>query len=97
MKRTLLLLLIACGSSKPHAQHQAGAALSIAADERMVAIPAGNDIAGSTPEERASAYDDYQQTSGNDVAREAKWFDIEEDRRIRRIQRVQGRFRKLLL
>ena len=82
MKRTVLLVLVACGSSKPHEQHHAGAALSVAADDRMVSIPAGNYIAGSTPEERAGAYDDYQQTSGNDAAREAKWFDTEEDRRI---------------
>lgn len=46
----------------------------------MIAIPAGQFIAGSTPEERTAAYDDYQQTSGNDTAREKKWFESEEDR-----------------
>ena len=41
MKR-LLVLLCACGSSTPHRAHVAGAALSIAADDRMVeAVKAG--------------------------------------------------------
>lgn len=82
MNRALLVLLAACGGAKsppPHAPH---AVLSMAADERMIAIPAGNYIAGSTPEERAAAYDDYQQTAGHDAAREKKWFEHEEDRRI---------------
>src|SRR5690606_8309245 len=61
--------------------HAAQAPLSIAADRRMIAIPAGLFIAGSTPEERAQAYDDYQHTANNDTARERKWFDREEDRR----------------
>ncbi|MDQ3337485.1 MAG: formylglycine-generating enzyme family protein [Myxococcota bacterium] len=83
MKRALLGLgLAACGGSKPHQPQVQHALLSVAADERMIAVPAGNYIAGSTPEERAASYDDYQQTAGQDSARENKWFDTEEDRRI---------------
>ncbi len=80
----LLMLLIACGSPRvtQHPQAAATAPLSLAADAVMIAIPAGNFIAGSTPEERASAYDDYLATSGRDTAREKKWFEHEEDRRI---------------
>lgn len=48
----------------------------------MVEIPAGKYIAGSTPEERTAAYDDYRSTSGNDTAREKKWFESEEDRHL---------------
>jgi formylglycine-generating enzyme required for sulfatase activity len=80
--KRLLVLLCACGSSAPHQQHSASAPLSIAADDGMIAIPAGKYIAGSTPEERAAAYDDYMETSGQDAARTNKWFDHEEDRRI---------------
>lgn len=82
MRRALPLLLVACGGSQPHQPRGAHAVLSLAADDRMVTIPAGSYIAGSTPEERAAAYDDYQQTAGHDAAREQKWFDHEEDRRI---------------
>ncbi len=46
----------------------------------MLTIPAGKFIAGSTPEERSAAYDDYKNTSGHDTARESKWFDSEDDR-----------------
>jgi formylglycine-generating enzyme required for sulfatase activity len=48
----------------------------------MVLVPAGQYIAGSTPEERASAYDDYRATSGHDIAREHHWFDGEDDRHL---------------
>jgi len=48
----------------------------------MVTIPAGQFIAGSTPEERQSAYDDYAASSGHDAAREHHWFDGEEDRHV---------------
>lgn len=76
-------LLTACSAPVVEAvhPHAAQAPLSIAADRRMIAIPAGLFIAGSTPEERAQAYDDYQHTANNDTARERKWFDREEDRR----------------
>ncbi|HEY0987829.1 MAG TPA: formylglycine-generating enzyme family protein [Kofleriaceae bacterium] len=56
------------------------AQLSLAADERMVVVPAGHFVTGSTPEERAVAYDDYEATSGKDTARLEKWFDRESDR-----------------
>jgi toxoflavin biosynthesis protein ToxD len=81
MKRLLFLALAACGGTKtrPLAPH---ADLSVAADERMIGVPAGDYILGSTPEERATAYDDYQQSAGTDAAREAKWFDSEQDRTI---------------
>jgi formylglycine-generating enzyme required for sulfatase activity len=46
----------------------------------MIAVPAGRYIAGSTPEERTGAYDDYLRTAGHDTARERKWFESEEDR-----------------
>jgi formylglycine-generating enzyme required for sulfatase activity len=48
----------------------------------MITIPAGHFISGSTPEERATAYDDYATTSGHDSAREHHWFDDEEDRHV---------------
>jgi formylglycine-generating enzyme required for sulfatase activity len=48
----------------------------------MIAIPAGTFVAGSTPEERAAAYDDYLATSGHDTARQKKWFDAEDDRHV---------------
>ncbi|MBV8761551.1 MAG: SUMF1/EgtB/PvdO family nonheme iron enzyme [Deltaproteobacteria bacterium] len=60
----------------------ASAPLSTAADQQMLAIPAGQYIAGSTPEERAQAYDDYTSTAHNDVAREHQWFDGEDDRHV---------------
>lgn len=80
---TAILLVAGCGSP-PAAQHPhaASSPLSLAADERMLAIPAGQYVAGSTPEERAAAYEDYQAAAGNDVAREKQWFDREEDRHL---------------
>ena len=77
-----LVLLCACGSTSPHQPLTAGAPLSLAADDRMITVPAGKFISGSTPEERAAAYDDYQETSGQDAARTNKWFDHEADRQI---------------
>ncbi|MFN0247854.1 MAG: formylglycine-generating enzyme family protein [Kofleriaceae bacterium] len=72
----------ACGSSATPVVHPraADAPLSIAADAQMIEIPAGMFIAGSTPEERGQAYDDYRETSGTDAARERGWFDREEER-----------------
>jgi formylglycine-generating enzyme required for sulfatase activity len=75
-----LVLLCACGSAAPHHPQSIGAPLSLAADDRMVTVPSGKFISGSTPEERAAAYDDYQETSGQDAARTNKWFDHEADR-----------------
>ena len=82
MIRFGLLLLTACsgvpGTAHPSASQPAP--LSLAKDAQMVVVPAGSYIAGSTIEERVAAYDDYQKTSGQDVAREKKWFEGEDDR-----------------
>jgi len=84
--KKLLVVLAACGSSPPTVQpSHAGGQLSRAADARMVTVPAGQYIAGSTPEERTTAYDDYFDTAGQDGAREHKWFDREEDRHISKL------------
>jgi len=53
----------------------------------MREIPAGHYISGSTKEERAAAYDDYQRTSGNDAARNNKWFHRESWRARRKLSR----------
>lgn len=79
----MVLAIAACGGgggakvAHPHAGH---APLSLAADEHMVLIPDGKYIAGSTPEERGAAYDDYQHATSTDLAREQRWFEAEEDR-----------------
>jgi formylglycine-generating enzyme required for sulfatase activity len=75
-------LLAVAGCSGPAVSHPqpANASLSLAADEQMIVIPAGQYVAGSTPEERAAAYEDYQLTAGHDTAKENHWFDREEDR-----------------
>lgn len=79
--RWWVVLAISCGTA-PAAKgpDRVKAPLSAAADAHMVAIPAGLYIAGSTPEERASAYDDFRHTATHDGAREHKWFDREVDR-----------------
>ena len=83
MRSVVVLALAACGSTPPAAHPQAtGAPLTLAAEQRMITVPAGQFVAGSTPEERASAYDDYQGSAGTDVAREEKWFDHEADRHL---------------
>ncbi len=79
MKRVAVLLAACGGTQAPRAEH---AQLSLAADERMILVPAGRYIAGSTPEERAAAYDDFQSTADRDVARENHWFDHEEARHV---------------
>lgn len=53
---------------------------SLAADNSMVLIPAGEFVAGSTPEEREVAYSDYLATAGHDRARQHGWFEKEADR-----------------
>ncbi|MEO8699811.1 MAG: formylglycine-generating enzyme family protein [Kofleriaceae bacterium] len=86
MKRMVVLVLAACGSppatSHPNATK---APLSSAADERMVTIPEGQYIAGSTPEERVSAYDDFLATANRDTAREQTWFATEADRTMKKL------------
>jgi formylglycine-generating enzyme required for sulfatase activity len=76
----LIALAVAC--SPPAAKHagRAAAGLSVAADAQMIEIPAGQYIAGSTPEERQQAYDDYFAASKSDAARTNGWFDVEEER-----------------
>jgi formylglycine-generating enzyme required for sulfatase activity len=75
-------------SSHPDAAHPGSqlAPLSLAKDAHMVTIPAGKFIAGSTPEERAAAYDDYQNTAGHDAARTRKWFEGEEVRHLEQLE-----------
>ncbi|HEX2686806.1 MAG TPA: SUMF1/EgtB/PvdO family nonheme iron enzyme [Kofleriaceae bacterium] len=85
--RSLVLVMAACSAGPTQAQkttsaRAAHAPLSLAADDRMIAIPAGRFIAGSTPEERATGYDDYFRTSGRDDARAHAWFDREADRHV---------------
>ena len=82
MIRHAVIVFAACSS--PGAEHPkaASSSMSLAADAQMVTIPGGQFVAGSTQEERATAYDDYQTTSGHDTARERKWFDGEEDRHV---------------
>lgn len=80
----LVGLVAWAGCGAPHvaapAATLAHAPLSLAAYDRMIAVPAGRFIAGSTPEERAAAYDDYQTTAGDDTARSEHWFEREADR-----------------
>ena len=68
---SFLIVLAACGSSAPSPKFADATKgpLSLAADARMVTIGAGRFVAGSTPEERDQAYDDYHLTSGTDAAR----------------------------
>jgi formylglycine-generating enzyme required for sulfatase activity len=80
-------MLGACSSATPAVQaptaaRDARAPLTLAADDRMVAIPAGRFITGSTPEERSAAYDDYQRSAGNDTARTEQWFEREAERHV---------------
>jgi formylglycine-generating enzyme required for sulfatase activity len=85
MIRLAVVLSLAACSSKPNAASPSGASiapLSLAKDQHMVLIAAGQYIAGSTPEERGAAYDDYHATAGHDAAREKKWFEGEEDRHV---------------
>jgi formylglycine-generating enzyme required for sulfatase activity len=87
MIRFAPLALVACSSSAApaHPTSSLVAPLSVAKDQQMVTIPEGRYIAGSTPEERTAAYDDYLATSGHDSARENKWFDTEDDRHLTRL------------
>lgn len=80
-----LLAIVSCSSrpsvSQPTSPYRGGdASHARAADQAMLPIPAGRYIAGSTPEERQRAYDDYLQTAGQDGARQNDWFEREKDR-----------------
>jgi formylglycine-generating enzyme required for sulfatase activity len=79
-----MVVVVAVGCSSPAVVHpqSASAPLSVAADAQMIGVPAGQYIAGSTPEERDAAYDDFSNTSGKDTAREHHWFDGEDDRHV---------------
>lgn len=83
MRATAIILLAACSSvPAPKGPTPNAAALSLAADVHMVTVPGGQYVAGSTPEERAQAYDDFLTTAGNERARDEKWFDGEQDRHL---------------
>jgi len=79
-----LSITVVAACSGPVVNHPgaANAQLSLAADAQMIVIPAGRFVSGSTPEERAAAYDDYQSSSGQDAARTSKWFDGEDERHV---------------
>src|SRR5687768_4535118 len=83
MRVAVLAVVCAC-SSKPDPNHPSSALapLSLAKDQHMMRIAQGQYIAGSTPEERAAAYDAYLETAGHDTAREKKWFEGEEARHV---------------
>jgi formylglycine-generating enzyme required for sulfatase activity len=86
MKALSIVVVAACGSAPaPAPTAKPNAPLSFAADERMVKIPAGKYVAGSTPEERQSAYDDYLHTAKHDGARENEWFSKEHDRHMTKL------------
>jgi formylglycine-generating enzyme required for sulfatase activity len=82
--RSLLIFVAACGSPQVHTP-SVSAQLSLAADAQMVTVPAGQFVSGSTPEERAQAYDDFTATSHTETAREKKWFDGEDDRHLEKL------------
>lgn len=82
--RWLAIAAAACSAAPTPAQQAtlaraARAPLSLAADDRMIAIPAGRFIAGSTPEERTAAHEDSLATAG-EAAQSREWFDREADR-----------------
>ena len=81
---TRVLIVVVAGCSAPAVSHpqSAAAPLSQAADAQMIAVPAGQYIAGSTPEERQAAYDDFVASAHKDTAREHHWFDGEDDRHV---------------
>jgi formylglycine-generating enzyme required for sulfatase activity len=83
MKRFILLAgVMACSANAPSRSQPSVGPLSLAKDVQMIAVPGGNYIAGSTPEERQAAYDDFLATAGNDAARTNKWFEGEEARHL---------------
>jgi len=86
MKTLSIALVAACGTPAAPAHPSAkGAQLSVAADAQLIVVPGGQFIIGSTPEERAVAYDEFLSSAGNDGARTNKWFDREEDRHLEKL------------
>ncbi|MBA2540361.1 MAG: formylglycine-generating enzyme family protein [Deltaproteobacteria bacterium] len=82
----MLIVVAGCGSAPPVSHPDtAKAPLSYASDDGMVVIAAGRYVAGSTPEERQVAYDDYLHTANHDGARENEWFGKEQDRHIEKL------------
>ncbi len=83
-----MLLLGACSRPAPATVPPSGtyrggdASISRAADDVMLEIPAGRFVAGSTPEEREQAYQDFRLTAGTDAARKGRWFEREADRHV---------------
>lgn len=80
-----VIAALAAGCAATPIAHPAAAArapLSLAADDHMILVPAGRYVAGSTPEERAAAYDEFAATAGDDTARSERWFEREADRHI---------------
>lgn len=67
---------------RPVEHRGAPAPQSRAADAQMIAVARSRSIAGSTPEERELAYDDWAAAAGRSDARTHGWFDREEDRHI---------------
>ncbi|HEV7557661.1 MAG TPA: SUMF1/EgtB/PvdO family nonheme iron enzyme [Kofleriaceae bacterium] len=82
MNRILAIVAVGCSGGPVNHPGAANAQLSLAGDAQMIVIPAGRFVSGSTPEERAAAYDDYQTSSGQDAARTNKWFDGEDERHV---------------
>jgi formylglycine-generating enzyme required for sulfatase activity len=83
MRRILLagVVLVGCGATtRPVNPHAERAQLALAAEDRMIVIPEGKYIAGSTPEERGASYDDLLAATQSDAAREMKRFEREEAR-----------------
>lgn len=84
MRSLWLVTLAACGGASTTApispEAAALAPLTLTAEDKMVTIPAGKSIAGSTPEEREQAYADYERAAGHSTARDQQWFDGEEER-----------------
>jgi len=87
MSRIAVVVIVCACSSQPEPVHpnSAAAPLSLAKDQQMLVVPAGKYIAGSTPEERNAAYDEYLATSGHDTARDKQWFEGEEDRHMSKL------------
>ena len=78
-------VVAACAKHPAYMPNTQIAPLSLAADARMVTVPAGSYVAGSTPEERAAAYEDFLATAGVNTAHDKSWFEREEDRHVTKL------------